>query len=210
MKTNGTEQKDFFKVLAGELKQRNNPIDLKSGIIARVEQVSPKVIVSYSEGKIFLVEDEELLISEWFRFRCNIDKTSRLTKDVPQDREDCQTERDNSASNIALSDSSRAQAEGVIESAVIPSSLVPCVSVANPVTFALSQAIKHNSNSNDNLSLAINYLSDAIFHINNELYALKCHLKIGDYVLIASLEQKDRFVLVDKILDPAYVFYDEQ
>ena len=61
----GEEQKDFFKVLAGELKDRDNPTDLKSGIVARVEQIEPKIIVSYSEAKIFLTEAEELIISEF-------------------------------------------------------------------------------------------------------------------------------------------------
>lgn len=205
----GEEQKDFIKVLAGELKKRNNPVDLKSGIIARVEQVEP-VIVSYADGKIMLKEGEELLISEWFRFRCNIDKTKRLTEDVPNDREDCQKERDKSAINIGLSDNQRAEAESVILNNVTRPQLSPCNTVASPVTSALSQAIKDNSNSNDNLSEAINYLSDAIKHTRNELYALKCHLKVGDYVLICSLLQKDRFVLVDKILEDDYKFYDEE
>ena len=204
----GEEQKDFFKVLAGELKERDNPVDLKSGIIATVEQVEP-VIVSYADGKIMLKEGEELIISEWFRFRCNIDKTNRLTSDVPKDRENCQTQRDNSTNNIVSSDTSRSTAESTIESAVIAPSLAPCVGVAPAVTSALSSAIKSNSNSNDNLSLAINYLSDAILQINNELYALKCHLKVGDFVLLASLDQKDRFVLIDKILEDDYKFYDE-
>ena len=66
----GNEQKDFFGVLAGELKGRDNPTDLKSGIVAKVEQVAPFVIVSYSDGKIMLNENEELLISEFFRLRC--------------------------------------------------------------------------------------------------------------------------------------------
>lgn len=159
----GQEQKDFFKVLSGELKKRNNPVDLKSGIIAQVEQISPKLIVSYSEAKIFLTEDEELLISEWFRFRCNINKTSVLSGDV-------KTDTDN--------------AKAVTET--------------HSYTGASCQ-----------MPNAISYLASAILHVRDELLTLKCDLKVGDFVLLASLEQKDKFVLIDKILDDNYQFYDE-
>ncbi len=159
----GKEQKDFFKVLSGELKKRNNPVDLKSGIIAQVEQISPKLIVSYSESKIFLTEDEELLISEWFRFRCNIDKTSVLSGDV-------KTDTDNAKA----------------------------VSETHSYTGASCQ-----------MPSAISYLASAILHVRDELLTLKCDLKVGDFVLLASLEQKDKFVLIDKILEDNYKFYDE-
>lgn len=173
----GEEQKDFFKVLAGELKIRNNPTDLKSGIIARVEQISPKIIVSYSEAKIFLTEDEELIISEWFRFRCNIDKTGKLSQDV--------------VNLVASSNSDCSSAESVTE------------------THSYTGASCNMPTAIASLSSAIQSTNSAIIHNKNELLALKCNLKIGDFVLLASLEQKDRFVLIDKILEDDYKFYDE-
>lgn len=159
----GEEQKDFFKVLAGELKDRDNPSDLKSGIIARVEQISPKIIVSYSESKIFLTENEELLISEWFRFRCNIDKTGVLSSDV--------------STNLT-------NAKSVTET-------------------------HSNGGASCQMPNAISYLADAISGVRDELLTLKCDLQVGDFVLLASLEQKDRYILIDKVLEDDYKFYDE-
>ena len=151
----GKEQKDFFNVLADELKGRDNPKDLKSGIIARVEEIDPLVIVSYADGKIMLTENEELLISEFFRLRCNIDKTGVLSSSVPDNTDN---------------------AEAISETHSYTGS--PC-----------------------QMPDAISYLAGAILGVRDELLALKCNLQIGDHVLIASLEQKDRFVLIDKILN---------
>ena len=173
----GTEQKDFFKVLAGELKTRDNPVDLKSGIIAKVEQLTP-VKVSYSDGKIMLTEGEELIISEWFRFRCNIDKTQRLSSEV--------------VNLIASSNSDCSSAEGVSE------------------THSYTGASCNMPTAIAYLSSAIQSTNNAVIDNKNELLALKCNLKIGDFVLLASLDQKDRFVLIDKILEDDYKFYDEE
>ena len=172
----GEEQKDFFKVLAGELKERDNPVDLKSGIIATVEQVEP-VIVSYADGKIMLKEGEELIISEWFRFRCNIDKTGKLSQDV--------------VNLVTSSNSDSSDAESVTE------------------THSYTGASCNMPTAIAKLSSAIQSSNSAIIHNKNELLALKCNLKIGDFVLLASLDQKDRFVLIDKILEDDYKFYDE-
>lgn len=150
----GNEQKDFFGVLAGELKGRDNPTDLKSGIVAKVEQVAPFVIVSYCDGKIMLNENEELLISEFFRLRCNIDKTGTLSSTVPSDTDN---------------------AESITET---HSSTGTACQMPN----------------------AISSLASAILRVRDELLALKCDLQIGDHVLLASLEQKDRYILIDKIL----------
>lgn len=49
---------------------------------------------------------------------------------------------------------------------------------------------------------AISYLAEAINTINTELLALKCNLKKGDYVSIGSLEEDDKYILLDKILTP--------
>ena len=86
----GEEQKNFFNLLADNLKKRDNPKDLKSGIIARVEKIDPLVIVSYADGKIMLTENEELLISEFFRLRCNIDKTGVLSSSVPDNTDNAE------------------------------------------------------------------------------------------------------------------------
>lgn len=149
------EKKDFFKSLAGALKERDNPKDLKSGIIARVEQVAPLVIVSYADGKIMLTENDELLISEFFRLRCNIDATGVLSATVPENTDN---------------------AEAITETHSYTGS--PC-----------------------NMPDAISYLAGAIIGIRNELLALKCDLKIGDNVVLASLEQKDKYILIDKVLN---------
>ena len=47
---------------------------------------------------------------------------------------------------------------------------------------------------------AIAYLASAIESVNNELLNLKCTLEAGDYVVIASLEQTDMYLLIDKVL----------
>lgn len=151
----GDEKKDFFGFLAGELKGRDNPKDLKSGIIARVEQVAPLVIVSFADGKIMLTENDELLISEFFRLRCNIDATGVLSATVPENTDN---------------------AEAITETHSYTGS--PC-----------------------NMPDAISYLAGAIIGIRNELLALKCDLKIGDNVVLASLEQKDKYILIDKVLN---------
>lgn len=150
----GEEQKDFFKVLADELKGRDNPTDLKSGIIARVEEIDPLIIVSYADGKIMLTENEELLISEFFRLRCNIDKTGVLSSSVPDNTDN---------------------AEAITETHSYTGA--PC-----------------------QMPDAISYLASAILGVRDELLNLKCNLQIGDHVLLASLEQKDRYILIDKVL----------
>ena len=144
---------DFTKELAKALKERNNPTDLKPSIVGVVKQLSP-VIVSCDEGATLLTENEELLISEWFRFRCNIDSTSALSETVPSDLK---------------------SAKGVKETH--SQSGTPC-----------------------SMPDAIAYLADAITNINTELLALKCNLAVGDLVSIASLEQTDKFILIDKVL----------
>lgn len=75
---------DLISTLAEELNKRNNPTDLKTGIIGVVKQLEP-LVVSINEGAINLTENDNLLISEWFRFRCNIDKTGALSSTVPSD-----------------------------------------------------------------------------------------------------------------------------
>lgn len=144
---------NLAKVLKGALKERNNPVDYKAIHLAKVVKLEP-LIVSIYEDKILLEENVELYISEWFRFRCDIDKTSALSSTVP-----------------AKLDS----AKGVTETHSYTGS-----ACAMPD--------------------AITYLADAISGVNSELLALKCDLKLGDYVAVGSLEQTDRYILLDKVL----------
>ena len=144
---------DLTNVLKGALKLRNNPKDLKAVNIATVVKLEP-LTVSLYEGKVLLRENEELFISEWFRFRCNIDKTKVLSQTVGEKLE---------------------SAKGVSETHSQSGS--PC-----------------------SMPDAVSYLADAISGINSELLALKCDLKLGDYVAVGSLEQTDRYILLDKVL----------
>jgi hypothetical protein len=75
------KNKTLPEVLKNALNSRNSPTDLKPAIIGVVKQVSP-VIVTIEDGKIDLEENDELEISEWFRFRCDINKTNALSQTV--------------------------------------------------------------------------------------------------------------------------------
>ncbi len=159
---------DLIVEIAKSLRERDNPKDLKSAIIARVVKVDPKISVAYCDNKIILNEGEELVISEWFRFRCGIDKTFALSKDVPD---------------------------------FLKNAAQDCTSAKNIKE-------KHSNGGSDcQMPLAINFvcnaiskLSSAISSLNSELFALKCDIKQGDEVVIVSLEEKNKYVLVDKVL----------
>ncbi len=77
---------DFFKRLANLLNERTNPTDLKASMIGKVVKLSP-ITIQIDNGNALLVENDELEISEWFRFRCNIDKNKALSSDVPTNLE---------------------------------------------------------------------------------------------------------------------------
>ena len=72
---------NLINVLKGALKGRDNPVDLKPVYIGKIVNLSP-IKVSIFDGKVILTEDDDLYISEQFRLRCNIDKTSALSSDV--------------------------------------------------------------------------------------------------------------------------------
>ncbi len=146
-------KENIVDVLKNSIKKCQNPTDLKPSIIGKVVQLSP-VIVSISEDKILLEENNELFISEWFRFRCDIDKTSALSSDVPSDL--------SSARGISETHSYGGAGCGM------PS--------------------------------AIDYVAKAIESVTSELLALKCDLKVGDFVVLGSLEQLDKYILIDKVL----------
>ena len=144
---------DLTQLLAKKFTDCQNPTDLKPSLVGVVKQLEP-VVVALEDGAILLTEGTELLVSEWFRFRCNIDKSGALSSDVP---------------------SSLESAKGVTETHSQSGS--PC-----------------------SMPDAISYLADAITSINTELLALKCELALGDMVELASLEQTDKYILIDKVL----------
>lgn len=146
-------EENLINILKNELKSRNNPIDLKPVYIGKVVNLSPVQVAIYDD-KIILTEDDDLLISEQFRLRCNIDKTTALSSDVP---------------NLLN------EAKQVTENHSFSGS--PC-----------------------NMPQAIEKLTQAIEKVNTELLQLKCDLKIGDLVAIASLEQLDMYILTDKVI----------
>ena len=159
---------DITRVLKQELSKRNNPKDLKAVHIGTVVQLSP-VQVSLFEGKILLTENDDLYISEWFRFRCDIDKTTALSSGVPDD--------------LSTSASNCDHAKQVTETHSYTGSACQ-----------MPSAISY-------LASAIASTNSAITKVNTELLQLKCDLKVGDYVFIGSLEQLDRYILIDKVLD---------
>ncbi len=76
------KDKNFFKYLAKEIKSRDNPTDLKEVAIGFVASLEP-VTVTTDGGAFTFTENNNLFISEQFRLRCNIDKTTALSSDVP-------------------------------------------------------------------------------------------------------------------------------
>lgn len=76
------KDKNFFKYLAKEIKARDNPADLKEVVIGFVTSIEP-VTVTTDGGAFTFLENINLIISEQFRLRCEIDKTSALSSDVP-------------------------------------------------------------------------------------------------------------------------------
>ena len=89
---------NFFEKLAKNLKERNNPADLKPSIIGRVVQLNP-IAVQIESERIILTEGDELILSEWFIFRCRIDKTGALSRTVP-DKLSSSADNCSSAENI--------------------------------------------------------------------------------------------------------------
>lgn len=51
-----------------------------------------------------------------------------------------------------------------------------------------------------NMPTAIEKLANAIDKVKTEVLQLKCDLKIGDFVAVASLEQLDVYLLTDKVV----------
>lgn len=71
--------------------------------------------------------------------------------------------------------------------------------VPSLLTSAKSVQEVHSAGPPCTMPEAISFLADAIENVKNELYALKCDLKIGDSVIICALEQTDKYILIDKV-----------
>lgn len=69
-------------IISRELIKRNNPIDLKPALIGQIAALEP-ICVSVEDSQILHTEGDNLYISQWFRFRCDIDKTKVLSSDIP-------------------------------------------------------------------------------------------------------------------------------
>ena len=67
--------------IAKEFKKRDNPLDFKSSE-AIVINLTP-LVLSVLGGGVKLTQDENLIFSEWFQLRWDIDKTFALSADVP-------------------------------------------------------------------------------------------------------------------------------
>ena len=147
------QNNNLTSVLKDALNKRNNPVDYKAIHLAKVVKLDP-LIVSIYDNHILLEENVELYISEWFRFRCNIDKDGTL-------------------------------------SSVVPDNLQYAKSITEAHSFTGAPC---------SIPEAISYLASAISGVNSELFALRCDLKLGDYVAVGSLEQTDRYILLDKVL----------
>lgn len=142
---------NFLNLLNNELNLRNNPTDLKSTIHGIVVNLEPLTVSIYN-GNVLLVHQDDMFLSEWFRFRCNIDAAKKLSETVPQFCD--------SAKNVTETHSYTGTS---------------CV-----------------------MSDAVLYLCEAISAVKDELLALKCNLKVNDIVILAGLEQEDKYILLDK------------
>ena len=147
------QNNNLTSVLKDALNKRNNPVDYKAIHLAKVVKLEP-LIVSIYDNHILLEENVELYISEWFRFRCNIDGAKWLSEKVKEDLQNANAVKETHSNGGA-----------------------PC-----------------------QMPNAITCLADAIDCVATELLALKCDLKLGDYVAVGSLEQTDRYILLDKVL----------
>jgi len=75
------KKQDFAYFVAAELKKRDNPKDFKP-CEAIVISLSP-LTLSVLDSKVILIENQNLIISEWFKKRWDLDKTTALSADVP-------------------------------------------------------------------------------------------------------------------------------
>jgi len=188
--------------LAKEFKKRDNPKDFKPSE-AIVVSLSP-IVLTVLDSKIKLTEDKNLIISEWFKFRWDIDKTFALSQDVPNLLDDAKNYCDEATTNVqsylSSAQSSCASATSVTETHSYGGA--PCQMPT--AVAALSAAIASVSNAvtevKADLSAAVSKVSEAITKNKTELLQLKLNLQIDDKVIIVPSSQADIFFLIDKVL----------
>ena len=77
-------------LFAQEFKKRNNPTSYNELTIATVKTVAP-LELTIANSQIQLSEAlGNLYIPEWFKFRCDIDKTGVLSSSVPSDTDNAE------------------------------------------------------------------------------------------------------------------------
>ncbi len=167
--------------LAKEFKKRNNPNEFKPciGIVLNLNPIRIAIL----NGEVILTEQDNLIITEWFKKRWDIDKEHDLSVDLP------------AKLNWAKLNLIQAKllASSAVSTDVYHSNGASCsVTSAN---FALvQQAI-------DQIAEAIDNVSDAV-KINKEaLLELKLDLQVGDSVFIVPATETDKFFLTDKVLN---------
>lgn len=79
----------FFD-LAKEFKKRNNTNDLKEGKAGTVINLEP-LTVALQNGAITLTDGDDLILTEAFKLRCNIDKTGVLSSTVPSNTDSAES-----------------------------------------------------------------------------------------------------------------------
>ena len=166
---------------AKEFKKRNNTNDFKP-CIAVVVGLAP-LKLSVLGGEVMLTEADNLIITEWFKKRCDIDKTFALSVDVPAKLAEAQTE------SLAYCELAQSGLTAYINIQPPPID-VPLATVVLASVGEISQAI----------SQVLSKVSSSITDLKTEILNLKLTLAIGDYVLVIPSAESDKFFLVDKVL----------
>ncbi len=117
--------------LAKLFKERNNPVEFKPQE-AVIISLSP-VKVSILNGQVVLEENKQLVISEWFQKRWDIDKAGALSSDLPNLLTTALNNAAQAADTIVIDDYSGAQCE-----------VMGAIDQINAAVIALSQAITIN------------------------------------------------------------------
>lgn len=189
------KKKDFGYVFAKELKKRDNPKDFKPSE-AIVVGLSP-VVLSVLDNKVTLTEGKNLIISEWWQFRRDIDKTFALSEDIPDlleesaDLFDDVNDLDILIQNIIQPID---QDLGVIHS------YNPIAQPRDRHNVEVRNAFSSLSLIFQKIALSNTKISEAITKNKNELLALKLDLQINDKVIIIPSSQADIFFLIDKVV----------
>lgn len=179
------KQKWAYK-LAKELKRRDNPKEFKP-LEAIVINLNP-VTVTALNGQITLVQGKNLVLSEWWQFRRDIDKEKALSEDIPELLE----EIDDLVNGVLPS--------GFIE---IIDPLNENLGVIHSFDPSTPPKDRHNIEVRQGfrkLQQIFEKVCEAVEINANELLALKLDLQVGDKVIIVPGAVTDQFFLLDKAL----------